>query len=367
MARRATRPKLCTIQPEGGRPGANPRSAGDEMASAERVDNTRLTVLGGAAGGRPRAAVERFKLWQNGRTLRVRFLDGPASVQERVRSIAAEWEDVVNLTLRFVTSGTAEIRISFAEQGTSWSTVGTDALTVARTRPTMNYGWLTPSTELVEYQRVVRHEFGHALGMIHEHQNPAATGSIPWDRPRVYAYYAEQGWSRADVDANVFDVYDTDTTNSTAFDPTSIMQYAIPEELTIGTYSVGWNTELSPTDVSFMRAQYPSADSGEVEIEVGAPPTVAALGGRSEVDTFRFEVTAAGTHIVTSTGSLDTVLTLHGPGDPGVVVAWDDDRGAGRNGRIVRRLEPGTHWVTVRHRPTEASGSYRVRVTRRAT
>ena len=40
----------------------------------------------------------------------------------------------------------------------------------------MNYGWLEPDTELREYQRVVRHEFGHALGMIHEHQNPAAAG-----------------------------------------------------------------------------------------------------------------------------------------------------------------------------------------------
>ena len=139
--------------------------------------------------------MERFKLWQNGRTLRVRFLDGQAAVQERVRTIAAEWEDVVNLTLRFVTSGTAEIRVSFAEQDVSWSTVGTDALTVPRAQPTMNYGWLTPSTDALEYQRVVRHEFGHALGMIHEHQNPAATGRIPWDRPRVYAYYAEQGWS----------------------------------------------------------------------------------------------------------------------------------------------------------------------------
>ena len=131
------------------------------------------------------------------------------------------------------------------------------------------------------------------------------------------------------------------------------MQYAIPEELTIGTYSVGWNTELSPTDVSFMRAQYPSADSEEVAIEVGAPPTIAALGGRSEIDTFRFEVASAGTHIVTSTGTSDTVLTVHGPGDPGAVVAWDDDRGAGRNGRIVRRLEPGAYWLTVAP-PTDA-------------
>jgi len=38
--------------------------------------------------------------------------------------------------------------------------------------PTMNYGWLKDDTDDVEYRRVVIHEFGHALGAIHEHQNP---------------------------------------------------------------------------------------------------------------------------------------------------------------------------------------------------
>ena len=206
-----------------------------------------------------------------------------------MREIAREWEDVANLTLQFVTSGTAEIRISFAEQGFSWSTVGTDALTVPRAEPTMNYGWLEPDTELTEYQRVVRHEFGHALGMIHEHQNPDALGKIPWDKPKVYEYYARQGWSRADVDANLFDVYDEDSTNFTTFDPTSIMQYAIPEELTIGTYSVGWNTELSATDIAFMQAQYPATDSATVDARRRGRGDAAAIGG-GEVDTFHFDV-----------------------------------------------------------------------------
>ena len=245
----------------------------------------------------------------------------------------------------------------------------------------MNYGWLTPSTDVLEYQRVVRHEFGHALGMIHEHQNPSATGRIPWDRPRVYAYYAEQGWSKDDVDSNIFDVYDTDMTNFTTFDPRSIMQYAIPEELTIGTYSVGWNTELSPTDVSFMRAQYPSADSDEVAIEVGAPPTVAALGGRSEIDTFRFEVASAGTHIVTSTGALrhhPHRARARGPGHgPGVGRRpWRRSQRAhrapsGAGGVLADRAPPPYSAVRDLQGAGEPSESQsertKVRVTRRAT
>ena len=187
--------KICTIQPEGGRIDAQPTRSGDEVATNERVDNVRVTPILRAAAGRQRAAVERLKLWDTGRRLRIRFLDGVTSVQERVAAIAKEWEAVANLRLDVVADGTSEIRVSFAEKGFSWSTVGTDALTVPRTEPTMNFGWLEPETSTREYQRVVRHEFGHALGMIHEHQNPAALGKIPWDRPRVYAYYAQQGWT----------------------------------------------------------------------------------------------------------------------------------------------------------------------------
>ena len=93
------------------------------------MDNLRITPMR-AGSGRTRAAVERMKLWQNGRTLRVRFLDGRPEVQARVRDIAREWEALANLQLQFVDSGPAQIRISFAEEGFSWSTVGTDALIV---------------------------------------------------------------------------------------------------------------------------------------------------------------------------------------------------------------------------------------------
>src|SRR3954451_17509426 len=195
----------------------------DQLAANERVDNTRVVPVRRGADMRLRAAVEKFKLWDNGRRLRVKFIDGVPEVQDKVAKIAKEWETVANLRLDFVTGATSELRVSFAEKGFSWSTVGTDALTVGRTKATVNLGWLDPSTALREYQRVVRHEFGHALGMIHEHQNPAAQGVIPWDKPKVYAYYALQGWSKDDVDSNIFEVYSDDSTNHTEFDPTSIM------------------------------------------------------------------------------------------------------------------------------------------------
>ncbi len=344
----------------------------DQAATDERIDNIRVRPLrapihAGSHGGpiSQRAAVERMKLWENGRHLRVKFLDGLPEVQSKVAAIAKEWEAVANLTLDFVTSGAAEIRISFAEQGFCWSTVGTDALTVAANAATMNYGWLEPTTSLREYQRVVRHEFGHALGMIHEHQNPAALGQIPWDKEKVYAYYAQQGWSRDDTDSNIFQVYTEDTTNHTAFDPTSIMEYAIPDSLTVGSYAIGWNTTLSPTDIEFMRRQYPKASPGLLELTIGGARTSADLSTGGEVDTYHFEVAAAATHIMSTEGPSDTVLTLHGPNDSGAVLAWDDDHGKGLNGRIVRKLSPGSYWLSVRHKNPAATGSYTIGVKKR--
>jgi len=370
--------KICTpFTPGLGAMKVKPSADGDQLAVAERVGNVRVVPLseviarvpGGsstlALPGAPvaRATFWTVKLWDNGRTIRVKFLDGDPAVQAKVEAIAHEWEADANLKLKFVASGASEIRISFAEKGFSWSTVGTDAQTVPTSEATMNYGWLEPTTSLREYQRVVRHEFGHALGMIHEHQNPVAV--IPWDKPAVYAYYAQQGWSKDDVDWNLFHVFEESTTNHSAFDATSIMQYAVPDSLTVGSYQIGWNTTLSPLDKEYMRRQYPMSQLGTQELVPDGQRVESDLASGGEVDTYEFTVGTAATHILTTQGPSDTVLTLYGPNDPGAILAWDDDHGRGANARIVRKLLPGQYWLSVRHKNAAATGTYSVGVTTR--
>src|SRR5262249_20448428 len=131
------------------------------------------------------AAVATSKLWKPGRTLRVRFLDGETEVQQKVQLFARQWGEFANITFAFGTDPKAEIRISFLENG-SWSALGTDCLVeewYPQTKPTMNFDWLTRASTDTDYSSVVLHEFGHALGLIHEHQTPAE--GIQWNREAV--------------------------------------------------------------------------------------------------------------------------------------------------------------------------------------
>jgi hypothetical protein len=207
------------------------------------------------------AAIPRAKKWPNGKKLRVRFLEGEAGIQRKVRHYAEKWHPHSNVTFEFVADGPAEIRVSFTPDGTSWSALGTDALNVdffPAAGPTMNYGWLTPTTPDEEYSRVVTHEFGHALGLIHEHQSPA--NDVPWNREAVYRYYAARGWTKPVVDHNIFEKYSRLQTQFSDFDRQSIMLYAIPAELlTDPSKAVGWNTVLSETDKTFIQSVYPKA------------------------------------------------------------------------------------------------------------
>jgi len=201
------------------------------------------------------------KFWPAGATLRICFLDGDPTVQEQVVATAQTWTQYANLKFNFLTKSDPEahIRISFLRRG-SWSAVGRDALNRAvygAGAPTMNYGWLKPASPADDYY-VVLHEFGHALGLIHEHQSPAS--GIQWQRSAVIADLSgpPNSWPVPYIEANVLNKYGAGTiTQFTAFDPQSIMVYAIPSKWTVGDAAYPINKVLSASDIDFIRRCYP--------------------------------------------------------------------------------------------------------------
>jgi hypothetical protein len=198
------------------------------------------------------------KRWKRGRTLSVRFLGGVRQVQQKVENQAHRWEEFANIKFRFDNAADAPIRVAFQQGAGSWSYIGTDALSIPQGQATMNYGWLEPDTDDTEYARVVLHEFGHALGCIHEHQNPA--GGIHWNKEVVYAALGgpPNNWSKKEVDANMFQRYSRTITQFTGLDPTSIMMYSFPKEWTTDGFQAPSNSELSDMDRTFIKKMYPA-------------------------------------------------------------------------------------------------------------
>ena len=202
------------------------------------------------------------KMWPNGRVLTCKFLDGDPSWQQRVCNKAVIWSEYANITFNFITDGDADIRISFSADAGSWSAIGTDCLVESyfpKYQPTMNFGWLRGDTSDEEYGRVVVHEFGHALGCIHEHQQP--NENLNWNRDAVYRTFSgpPNYWSNADIDSNILNKYGPDGMTATRFDMDSIMLYQFDGSLFQDGVGTPLNVQLSSLDTGMISSMYPKS------------------------------------------------------------------------------------------------------------
>lgn len=305
--------------------------------------------------------------WETGRELRVRFLDGEARMRDRVKYYSSRWMEHANLPLVFCDDPRAEIKISFKIQAmdggpSARSKIGTDALAVKNPdEPTMVLSVLKPDSSEEYFCRKATHEFGHALGFIHEHQNPI--GGIPWDREKAIRFYMQSsGWTEEEVIHNVFRTYGRDLTQFSEFDPKSIMIYPIPREITLGGFEVRLNTELSETDKAFAAAVYPKQVKDSVHLEIGGHPVEAEIGKHYEVDVFDFRVEMPGNHLIQTGGNTDLEMVLTGPNSKTANLGYDNDSGGAGNARIQIRLEAGEYFVHIRHFKPMGSGKYNLSV-----
>jgi Astacin (Peptidase family M12A)/Bacterial pre-peptidase C-terminal domain len=313
--------------------------------------------------GTVRAIIPIGKLWMNGSTLRVRFIGGTAAQRATAREQALWWTRHANLQFVFNDAPDAEIRVAFDSNDGAWSYVGTDNRGIPLDQPTMNLGFLDGGT--------AGHEFGHAIGLAHEHQNPA--GGIEWNEARVIQDLSgpPNNWDEATIRHNVLSKYRADQVRGTAFDPDSIMLYFFPGSWVksgVGTHA---NEELSAVDKAYVASAqaYPKTAPTVVDaLLLKVNPTrrtSASIGKPGEEDLFKFKVTSGGTHVVDTRGPSDIVMKLFGPDSHTNVIAEDDDSGVETNALIRAELIPGEYFVQVRHyNRTRGTGSYTIKVQR---
>jgi hypothetical protein len=306
---------------------------------------------------RLRAIIVFRNMWINGSTLRVRFMGGTASQRALVREQAGWWTAHANLQFDFNNAPDAEIRIAFDTTDGAWSYIGTDARHISQGAPTMNLGFLDGGT--------AAHEFGHAIGLAHEHQNPA--GGIEWNEAVVLRDLSgpPNFWTPAQIRHNVLEKYSADQIRGTQFDPDSIMLYFFPASWTKSGTGTKANEILSDMDQAFIASEqaYPRTTVQATKLKINAAPTMASIGQPGEEDLFQFSAVSGGRHIVETSGKTDVVMKLFGPNSQTSLVAEDDDSGYGLNARIAAELSPGPYFVQIRHyHKAGGTGSYGVRV-----
>lgn len=243
-----------------------------------------------------RAVVVRTLTWKPGELIKVCFRSGTQGARARVVKFASEWMRYANVRLEFGEPGnyrtcagdnSEAIKIDFIDAGAKsgfWSALGTlsrkeehslNLSFLGRDQlPVDKQGKAMPETEA---RRLILHEFGHALGLVHEHQSPKAQCGKEYYEEAVLAYGALRGWPREQTMRNFQQYNEMVELNASAVDRKSIMHYSLPAWLfKAGDKSacfVSTNFDLSDGDKDFVARMYPtSRNNGPV---AGAPaPTL---------------------------------------------------------------------------------------------
>ena len=164
-----------------------------------------------------------------------------------------EWaHHTPSLRFQIVEGKKGDIRISDDEglKG-NWSYIGTHAKHADESEPTMH---LNRTDDSKAFRSTALHEFGHALGLMHEHQHPENT--VDWNTQAVFHEYTSESVSEDLIQEQFLDVFSDPEFLVTPYDKKSVMHYHVPGRLRSNEQDIPGNTHLSKGDQDAIRKLY---------------------------------------------------------------------------------------------------------------
>lgn len=226
-----------------------------------------------------RAAFLNGVTWPNGKKIKVAFMKQAFTFQGKQQSDPgytaekAKWVQevveknivpLVNLSFEWdVSLEESDVRISFIKSMGAFSFLGTQALHQGNDTITMNLGWTDQDVQssddptLAGTGVVIIHEFGHLLGMIHEHSR--ADAKLVWNKSVVYTKLGQppNDWDHQMCDDQIFHQYALSSFNGSAYDQHSVMHYVFPVSFFENSPKLTEARGFSDLDMVWINKKYP--------------------------------------------------------------------------------------------------------------
>lgn len=226
------------------------------------------------------AVADKARLWnQTGPegkefTLNILIAGGSTENQKLVKEFASEWTKYANLKFVFHTNPEAiehfdisveifEVASGEGKGGISY--IGTDSKLVAKTGVSTLKLWFSPDTMVATKKGYVLHEFGHALGLQHEHQHPDR--QFEFDEEKILAYCKTENWTEAECRDSKIKTFSRIDYMLFPYDDKSIMHYQLHEEHLTGVVTADALTtakSLSLLDKLAISKIYPGKTTEEI-------------------------------------------------------------------------------------------------------